>query len=70
MERFLLDSTGFGTFYFSRNNKIPRFFFFYSTSSTGRLAFLNNLMAVFEYQVNEVGNTSANELRMELLMLN
>jgi hypothetical protein len=27
-------------------------------------------MAVFEYQVNEVGNTSVNELRMELLMLN
>jgi hypothetical protein len=32
---------------------------FYRTSSTGGLAFLNNLMAVFEYQVNEVGNTTA-----------
>jgi hypothetical protein len=32
---------------------------FYRTISTGRLAFINNLMAVYEYQVNAVGNTSA-----------
>ena len=32
---------------------------FYSTSSTGRLAFLNNLVGVFEYETDESGNTSA-----------
>ena len=32
---------------------------FFSTSSTGKLAFLNNLVAVFEYQSDESGNTSA-----------
>jgi hypothetical protein len=32
---------------------------FYHTDSTGSLAFINNLMTVFEYEVNEVGNTSA-----------
>ena len=31
--------------------------FFYRTSPTGRLAFLNNLVGVFEYEVDEVGNT-------------
>jgi hypothetical protein len=31
---------------------------FYQTDSTGSLAFINNLMAVFEYEVNDVGNTS------------
>ena len=32
---------------------------FYSTSSSGRLAFLNNLVGVFEYETDESGNTSA-----------
>jgi hypothetical protein len=32
---------------------------FYQTDSTGSLAFINNLMAVFEFEVNGVGNTSA-----------
>jgi hypothetical protein len=32
---------------------------FYHTDSTGTFSFINNLMAVFEYDVNEVGNTSA-----------
>ena len=32
---------------------------FYHTDSTGSLAFINNLMSVFEYEINEVSNTSA-----------
>jgi hypothetical protein len=32
---------------------------FFGTSSAGKLAFLNNLVAVFEYQSDELGNTSA-----------
>jgi hypothetical protein len=32
---------------------------FYMTSSTGRLAFLNNMVGVFEYEVDESGITSA-----------
>jgi hypothetical protein len=32
---------------------------FYSTSSTGKLAFLNNMVGVFEYEVDELGSTSA-----------
>ena len=32
---------------------------FFSTSSTGKLAFLNNLVGVFEYESDESGNTSA-----------
>lgn len=32
---------------------------FFSTSSTGKLAFLNNLVGVFEYESDELGNTSA-----------
>jgi hypothetical protein len=31
----------------------------YSTSSTGKLAFLNNLVGVFEYETDESGTTSA-----------
>ena len=31
--------------------------FFYRASSTGKLAFLNNLVGVFEYEVDEAGNT-------------
>jgi hypothetical protein len=30
---------------------------FYRASSTGKLAFLNNLVGVFEYEVDEAGNT-------------
>ncbi|MDQ6667852.1 MAG: hypothetical protein M3Y53_06450 [Thermoproteota archaeon] len=33
---------------------------FFSTSSTGKLAFLNNLVGVFEYEADELGNTSEN----------
>src|SRR5437867_254686 len=32
---------------------------FFNTPSTGKLAFLNNLVGVFEYEANELGNTSA-----------
>ena len=32
---------------------------FFSTSSTGKLAFLNNLVGVFEYETDESGNTSS-----------
>jgi hypothetical protein len=31
----------------------------FNTSSTGKLAFLNNLVGVFEYESDESGNTSA-----------
>ena len=31
--------------------------FFYRASSTGKVAFLNNLVGVFEYEVDEAGNT-------------
>jgi hypothetical protein len=36
-----------------------RGFTFYQTDSTGSLASLNNLMTVFEFEVNDVGNASA-----------
>jgi hypothetical protein len=32
---------------------------FFNTPSTGKLAFLNNLVGVFEYEADELGNTSA-----------
>src|SRR6266516_3217896 len=32
---------------------------FFSTASTGKLAFLNNLVGVFEYESDEIGNTSS-----------
>ena len=32
---------------------------FYRTNSTGKLSFLNNLVAVFEYEADESGNTAA-----------
>jgi hypothetical protein len=32
---------------------------FFNTKSTGHLAFLNNLVAVFEYESDEQGNTSS-----------
>jgi hypothetical protein len=32
---------------------------FFERSSTGKLAFLNNLVGVFEYETDESGNTSA-----------
>jgi len=31
----------------------------YHTDSSGSLAFINNIVAVFEYEVNGIGNTSA-----------
>jgi hypothetical protein len=31
---------------------------FYHTASTGKLAFLNNLVAVFEHEIDEAGNIS------------
>ena len=30
--------------------------FFYKTSSTGKLAFLNNMVGIFEYEADEAGN--------------
>ena len=32
---------------------------FFSTASAGKLAFLNNLVGVFEYESDESGNTSS-----------
>jgi hypothetical protein len=32
---------------------------FFSTASTGKLAFFNNLVGVFEYEADELGNTSS-----------
>ena len=32
---------------------------FFNISSTGKLAFLNNLVGVFEYETDELGNTSS-----------
>ena len=32
---------------------------FYRTASTGKLAFLNNLVGVFEYEADKSGNTTA-----------
>lgn len=32
---------------------------YYSTTSTGRLSSLNNVVGVFEYEVDEEGNTTA-----------
>ena len=32
---------------------------YFSTISTGKLAYLNNVVGVFEYEVDEAGNTSA-----------
>jgi hypothetical protein len=32
---------------------------FFSTASTGRMAFFNNLVGIFEYEADEMGNTSS-----------
>jgi hypothetical protein len=32
---------------------------FFSTTSTGKLAFLNNMVGIFQYEVDTLGNTSA-----------
>lgn len=32
---------------------------FFSTASAGKLAFFNNLVGIFEYEVDELGNTSS-----------
>ena len=37
----------------------------YHTDSSGTLAFINNIVAVFEYEVNEIGNTSARNWELE-----
>jgi hypothetical protein len=34
---------------------------FYRTNSTGKLSFLNNLAAAFEFEVDEARNTTAKE---------
>jgi hypothetical protein len=49
---------GHRTIYQSKKNKIYRLVVF-NTPSTGKLAFLNNLVGVFEYESDESGNTSA-----------
>ena len=38
---------------------------FYRTDSTASLAFLNNMMAVFEFEMDERGNTSARNWEWE-----
>lgn len=38
---------------------------FYRTDSTGSLAFLNNMMAVFEFEIDERGKTSARNWEWE-----
>ena len=52
--------TGYGIGRFTGPGKI-RFTgsLFFKTSSTGKLAFLNNLVGVFEYETDESGNTSS-----------
>ena len=52
--------TGQGVGRFTSTGKI-RFVgsLFFSTASAGNLAFLNNLVGVFEYEADEVGNTSS-----------
>ena len=37
----------------------------YHTDSSGTLAFINNNEAVFEYEINEIGNTSARNWEWE-----
>jgi hypothetical protein len=32
---------------------------FFRTNSTGKMSFLNNIVGVFEYEVDESGNTTA-----------
>jgi hypothetical protein len=41
---------------------------FFKTSSTGKLAFLDNIVAVFEYEVDESGNTTAKVLKYHSLL--
>ena len=57
--------TGHGVGRFTSPGKI-RFVgsLFFSTASTGKLAFLNNLVGVFEYESDESGNTSAKVLSL------
>jgi hypothetical protein len=48
---------GIGRFTDGRKKVRFRGSFFYRASSTGKLAFLNNLVGLFEYEVDEAGNT-------------
>jgi hypothetical protein len=34
---------------------------FFRTNSTGKMSFLNNIVGIFEYEVDESGNTAAKE---------
>jgi hypothetical protein len=59
-EKEMATWTGYGIGRFTGPGKI-RFTgsLFFNTSSTGKLAFLNNLVGVFKYETDESGNTSA-----------
>jgi hypothetical protein len=52
--------TGYGVGGFTSPGRIRHHgSFFYRTSSTGKLAFLNNLVGLFEYEWDEGGNSIA-----------
>jgi hypothetical protein len=52
--------TGQGIGHFTSDGTIVfRGSLFFTTTSTGKLAFLNNMVGMFQYQVNLSGNTSA-----------
>jgi hypothetical protein len=54
--------TGHGIGRFSQGGRVSfRGSVIYSTNTTGKLSFLNNLVAVFEYEVDEAGNTTVKE---------
>jgi hypothetical protein len=40
---------------------------FYRTNSTGKLSFLNNLVAAFEYEIDEAWNTHCKRMGMEII---
>jgi len=50
--------TGYGVGHVTGSGRVSyRGSLFYRTNSTGKLAFLNNLVGVFEFNVDEAGNT-------------
>jgi hypothetical protein len=50
--------TGYGVGHITGSGRVSyRGSLFYRTNSTGKLAFLNNLVGVFEFDVDESGNT-------------
>jgi hypothetical protein len=54
--------TGHGIGRFSQGGRVIfRGSIIYKTNSTGKLSFLNNLVAVFEFDVDEAGNTTSKE---------